>query len=68
MLNAKTACIARSAGPKSSSPSTIREFVALFCTKGRDKGRGFGWEVVDWQGVGNFDKSEENYFGRILLS
>ena len=27
----------------------------------------FGWDVMDWQGVTNFDKSAENYFGRILL-
>jgi hypothetical protein len=45
----------------------IREFVALFCTERRDKRRGFGWEVMDWQRVTNFDKSAENYFGRILL-
>ena len=57
MLNAKTARIARSAGPKNSSPSTLREFVALFCTKKRDKRRVWGWEVVDWQGVTNIEES-----------
>ena len=67
MLNAETAGIARSADPKTVVPLYIREFVALFCTKGRDKRRGWGWEVMDWQGVTNFEESAQNYFGRILL-
>ena len=53
--------------PKNSSPSTLREFVALFCTKRRNKRRGWSWEVVDWQWVTNFEESVKNYFGRILL-
>ena len=52
---------------KKDGPSTLREFVALFCTKGRDKRRVWGWKVVDGQGVKNYRKSGENYFGRILL-
>ena len=68
MLNAKTVCIALSAGAKkNSSPSTLREFVALFCTKRRNKRRVLGWEVVGWQGVTDFEESAENYFVRILL-
>ena len=45
----------------------LRELVACFCTKRRDKRRVFGWEVMDWEGVTNFKKSAENDFGRILL-
>ena len=67
MLNAKTAGIACSAEDKNSSPSTLRAFVALFCTQKRNKRRVRGWEVMDWQGVTNFEESKENYFGRILL-
>ena len=67
MLNAETDGIAHPAHPKNSSPSTLREFVALFCTKRRDKRRGFGWEVMDGQRVKDFEKSAQNYFGRILL-
>ena len=51
-----------------SSPSTLREFVALFCTERRNKRRGLDWEVVGWQGVTDFEESAENYFGRILLT
>ena len=67
MLNAEAARIAWSAGPQNSSPSTLREFVALFCTKRRNKRRVWGWEVVGWQGVKDFEESAENCFGRILL-
>ena len=66
MLNAETARIARSADPKT-VVSIYREFVAFFCTKRRDERRVFVWEVIDWQGVTNFEESMENYFGRILL-
>ena len=45
---------------KNTGPLSIREFVACFCTERRDKRRGWGWEVVDWQGVTNFEKSAEN--------
>ena len=67
MLNAETSRIAHPAEGKNSSPSTLREFVALFCTKKRDKRSGCGWNVVEWQRVKNFEKSAQNYFGRILL-
>ncbi len=59
--------IARSAEAKNSSPSTLREFVALFCAERRNKRRGVGWEVMDWHRVTDFKESAENYFGRILL-
>ena len=52
---------------KNIGPLSIREFVALFCTKGRDKRRGWGWEVVDGQGVKNFEESAETHFGPLLL-
>ena len=53
---------------KNSSPSTLREFVAFFCTKRRDKRKGLVGEVRDWQGVTDFEESVENCFGRMLLS
>ena len=53
--------------PKKDSPSTLRKFVAFFWTKRRDRRRGGGWEVMDWQGVMNLEESAQNYFGRILL-
>ena len=63
-----------SAGPqrqvgreKNTGPLYIREFVAFICTKRRDKRRGLGWEVMDWQVVTDFEESAQNYFGRILL-
>ena len=28
---------------------------------------GWGWEVMDWQGVKDCEESGENYFRRILL-
>ena len=68
MLNAEAARTRMVSRSQNSSPSTLREFVALFCTKRRDKRRVWGWEVVDWQGVTNFEESAENYFGRMLLS
>ena len=52
---------------KNSSPSTLKKFVALFCTERRNKRRVWDREVRDWQGVTNIEESAENYFGRILL-
>ena len=44
---------------KKHSPSIEREFVACFCTKKRNKRRGWGWEVRDWQEVTNLEESAE---------
>ena len=61
MLNAETDRIVRSANPeKTVAPLSIREFVALFCTERRDKRSVWVGEVMDWQGVKDFEESEEN--------
>ena len=59
--------VKESAGPqrqvgreKNTGPLSIREFVAVFCTKRRDKRRVCGWEAMDWQWVTNFEESARN--------